>query len=108
MSDPVHCKMTLEVTAKNQDILTQFCADHLRSAGYNVAPAHVEWESKHKFMERLGLKNHDSVNRDIDLWLARGNNLVLHRAHPSGKLMELLSNSDFDAFCKRHKSPTQS
>jgi hypothetical protein len=105
MSDPVQIEITMKVAAKNQDVLTQFCADHLRSAGYNVAPANSKWESKREFMKRLGLKNHDSVNRDIDLWIARGNNLVLHRARPGGKIMEILSNSDFDAFCKRHKSP---
>jgi len=95
--------MTLDVTAKNQGVLTQFCADHCRSVGYNVAPAHAKWESKREFMKRLGLKNHDSVNRDIETWLARGNTLPLDRA-PTGKLMELLSNTDFEAFCKRHKS----
>jgi hypothetical protein len=107
MSDTVQFKMTLEITAKNRAVLTPFCVDHLKSIGWNVAPAHAEWESKRAFMKRLGLKNHDSVNRDIDLWIARGNNLVLHRTPQTGKLMEILSNSDFDAFCKRHKSPTK-
>jgi hypothetical protein len=104
MSDKVQLKVTLEVTAKSEDVLTQFCADHLRSIGYNVAQSHAKWESLKEFMARLGLERHASIHRDIKLWRERGNTVQTFQA-PTGKLMELLSNTDFDAFCKRHKSP---
>jgi hypothetical protein len=61
MSGPVHFKVTLEVTAKSQDVLTQFCADHLKTIGYNVSPSHSNWERLKDFMRRLGLERHESA-----------------------------------------------
>jgi hypothetical protein len=104
MSPPVKIEMAMLVTAKNQDVLTQFCADHLKSIGYNVAASHYKWESLKEFMARLGIERHASVHRDIEHWRQRGNTVLTHHA-PTGKLMEILSNADFDAFCKRHKKP---
>jgi hypothetical protein len=102
MSDPVHFKLTLDVTAKSQDVLTQFCSDHLRSIGWHVAPAHSKWESVKGFMTRLGIERHASVHRDIKLWKSRGFTVEINKSQ-TGYLREILSNADFDEFCLRHK-----
>jgi hypothetical protein len=89
------------------DAVTGFAVQHLRERGYNISESRQNWESKKEFMARLGLENHDSVNRDIRLWRKRGGTILTYHG-ASGKLMEILSNTDFDAFCKRHKSPSAS
>jgi uncharacterized protein with von Willebrand factor type A (vWA) domain len=95
-------KFTLTLEAATQDEINARMAAHLRDQGYHVAEPHDTWETLTRFMRRIGLHKSESFHESLRAWEERGNK-IFRRAGPSGRLIELLSNPAFDAFCRRNK-----
>lgn len=101
MSDQVEFKVRLDVSAKGEAIVTDFCVQHLRERGYHVAESREHWETPSQFNKRIGVCK-EAIHRA----LRRPNcpNVVIQRT-TTGRIRELLSNAPFEAFVKRYKSP---
>lgn len=90
--------LTLDVTAESEEIMATEFARYLKDRGWHVAPPHEHWEALGKFIERVGLRGHDAFYRRFDEWTKRGQSIPLLKKNK--RLMGLLSNSSFDAYCK--------
>ncbi len=97
-------EIRFQISARSEDVLASFCSNHLKERGYSVIAPNQTWETLGAFMNRVGVRKHESLHRDIKLWLGRGGTLFLGQ-RPSGRLSEILSNADFDAFVVRNKRP---
>ena len=104
MNDPVQFKATIDVTAESDDAMTAFAIDHLKERGYHVAAPRSNPERPTDFMRRIGIRNWDSLHRDIALWQSGGGALVV-RYYPGGRIREIQSNAEFDKFVVRFKKP---
>lgn len=102
--DPIHFKVSIDVSAKSESVVTAFCVQHLKQRGFNFTEPHEKWETPTQFKERIGRPNHKSFLDAVALWIGRGKTLMIFRG-PTGRIQELCSNADFDAFCQRNKSP---
>jgi len=97
MTEPL-IKVTLDVTAESSEVLEAYCVPFLRSLGYHVVPPNSKWEPKGKFIERVGI-DHDKFHRKLTEWSLRGN--VIPLTHDTSKrVRSLLSNPEFDQFCR--------
>jgi phage host-nuclease inhibitor protein Gam len=103
MSDQVRFHATLDVTAASEQAVTEFAIAHLRERGFHVTEGNETWESVRDFLTRVHMSKHESLTRSIIKWKARGHHIPVRRG-PTGRLIELASNPEFDAFVTRHKS----
>jgi hypothetical protein len=94
----------LLIAAPTKDAINGEFVKLLREQGYHVEPPGPRWETKQVFMKRIGLRNHDSIDGSIAAWEGRGNTLPIRRT-PTGRIIELRSNREFDLFCQRNKRP---
>jgi hypothetical protein len=96
MSDHVQFKATLDVTAKNEEAVTEFCIAHLKERGYSVTQPHLKWETPKEMIARLRICYETLSRRARD---PNRPNVAIHRGS-SGRLIQICSNADFDAFCR--------
>ena len=95
-------KVTLDVTAESEEHITGWAVSHLQRLGYHVAAPNEKWETPTELMRRIGLSKSETLHASIKVWAGRGRPVPTHRT-ATGRLMELVSNPDFDAFCRRNK-----
>lgn len=91
--------LTLTVNASADAALEKWAKGFLEKRGYAVATAHQQWETPAQFCKRLGI-HYMTFDRTLD---EKGHPNVVLRRGPAGRLIELLSNQEFDAFCRRNK-----
>jgi hypothetical protein len=100
-------ELTLTVKAGGEEIVTQYCIDHLRERGYAVTAPGEKWETASEFNKRLGIcweGIHRALKRPgcpgvlIDWTSGRGPN--------NRRIRGICSNPAFDAFVVRHKKKT--
>lgn len=103
MSDEVQYKITLDLTAKSESLFTDLCVAHLRERGFNVTEPNEQWETLGAFMRRVGLRRNESFHESLRAWEERGHNIFRRNGKSSNRIIELLSNPAFDAFCRRYK-----
>lgn len=75
--------------------------EFLRGRGFHIAPPRDEWETPKQFIERLGV-HYETFSRA----LRRDGcpNVALRRTrNGAGRIAEVRSNDDFDAFVRRYK-----
>lgn len=75
---------------------------HLRDQGYNVSAPKETWEKPREFLDRIGRNRNFPLRASIREWHRRGGT-VLSLDGVTGRVIELLSNPAFDAFCRRNK-----
>lgn len=97
---PVVFMLTLE--APTQEAIDAHFIKHLRALGYHVSAPNEHWETLSSFMRRIGLRKSESFHESLRAWEERGNK-IFRRVGPTGRIIELLSNPKFDAFCRRNK-----
>lgn len=100
MSDPVAFRLQLDVTAKSEAVVTDFCIAHLRERGFNVARPHKRWEKVNELCRRLRV-SYMTVQRA----LGRSDRptVIVKRGQKTDRIIEILSNKEFDAFLTRNK-----
>jgi hypothetical protein len=101
MSDSIAFHLQLDVSAKSEAHVTEFCIAHLRERGYHVAPPNEKWETPSEFLARLGVS---AMSLHRALRRSGCPNVAAHRT-PTGRILELCSNQAFDAFVKRYLKP---
>ncbi len=77
--------------------------EHLRERGYSVSHPHETWEKPYLFLDRIGRCRNFPLRASIREWRRRGGT-VLVLDGLSGRVIELLSNPAFEAFCRRNKT----
>jgi hypothetical protein len=90
----------LSLDAPNDKALFEWAKQYLEESGYSVRPPGERWENVTAFCRRLHI--HTETLRRASEHPQRPN-AVIHRG-PSGRILELLTNADFDAFVLRHKN----
>ena len=93
----------LTLTAPTEAAINDAMIARLREQGYNVTPAGAQWERPGEFLDRIGRCRNFPLRATIRAWRERGGT-VLSLDGLSGRVLELLSNPEFDAFCKRNKT----
>jgi hypothetical protein len=104
MSDPVEFRLQLDVTAKSESLVTDYCIAHLRERGYHVAAPNEKWETPKEFNQRLGI-NHQGLQRALHR-PGRPNVAVTYnprRGKGCHRVLAICSNADFDAFVLKFK-----
>lgn len=97
-------RFTLTLEGLSSEALTEAIIKHLESLGYGVTPPNERWETPSEFLQRLGLSKHEVLTSALRHWTARGHKILCVRGGGDrGRIRELLSNPDFDAFCLRNK-----
>lgn len=100
MSAGVAFKMTLDVTAKSEQAVTEFAIEHLRGRGYYVAKPDEPWEKNGAFCKRVGLYPH-RIREAIERYKLRGGPPIQVDARgQSGRIVFIQSNPNFDNFCR--------
>lgn len=98
-------KITLDVTCPSEEILEQYCVDFLTGRGFNVARPNEKWETVGQFKDRLGI-SWMTVTRKVKAQPGRPNVLLQYSSDKKSKrkrILAILSNPDFDAFCVQNK-----
>lgn len=101
-AQPAGATFTLTLEAPSQDAIDDAMIAHLRAQGYHVSEPNEQWETLSAFMRRIGLSRNESFHESLSAWEDRGFK-IFRRIGKSGRIIELLSNYDFDAFCRRNK-----
>lgn len=93
---------TLTLEAPDQGMINLKLVAYLRDQGYHVADPNDTWETITQFLRRNGLRKYESFHRALRAYEGRGNK-IYRRVGKTGRIIELLSNPAFDAFCRRNK-----
>lgn len=99
MTEPA-VKVTLDVTSDCEEALEKYCVDFLKGRGFNIAAPNAKWETVGDFKKRLGI-SYMTVGRKIKPWPGRPS--VLLQRGKQNRIVALLSNPDFDAYCVANK-----
>jgi len=97
MTDEV--SISFQISAPNEAALETWAIKHLEERGYSVRAAHQNWETAKEFCARLHV-HWQTLDRNM---AAQGCPNVIVRRGATGRLIEILSNADFDAFITRNK-----
>ena len=100
MTSPVVIHFSID--APSQEDIDRKFIEYLRDRGYHVAEPNEAWETLAEFMRRNRLRKNESFHAALTAWEARGHK-ILRLVGKSGRIIELLSNPAFDAFCRRNK-----
>lgn len=93
-------RVTLDVTCDSETVVEKWATDFLVGRGFNVSAPHGKWERIGDFKNRLGICYETLTRKLKDL--PHRPNVVVQRGG-SGRLLAILSNPDFDAFCVANK-----
>jgi hypothetical protein len=93
-------RVSLAIEAPNHSMLLAWAIKHLEEHGYSVRPPNERWENVTNYCRRLHIHT-ETLRRAAEH--PQRPNVVIHRG-PSGRILELLTNADFDAFVLRHKN----
>ena len=100
MNDPAF-RVVLETDSKaSEAVLESWAVSFLRERGYDVAAPNETWETLSQFCERLGISPNNVRARFIDNPIAP--KILTHRGL-TGRILQILSNAAFDAFCLKNK-----
>lgn len=91
--------VSLYIEAVSEDALSTWAIKFLHDRGYSVQPAHEQWETITAFLKRLGIHS-QTLNRALAQ--PHHPNVLIHRGKRN-RIIEILSNPDFDAFLLRNK-----
>lgn len=100
MQEPA-VKVTLDVTSDSESVLEGYCVRFLKERGWNVTAPHEKWETVKDFIARLGIC-HQTLSRKLRPDERRPN-VVVQRSQKSKRILAILSNADFDAWCVEGK-----
>lgn len=93
-------KFTLDVTAQSEEVLEKWAADYLKERGFNVVAPHGKWESVGDFKKRLKI-SYSTISRKVKETLNRP--AVTIQRGSQNRIVAILSNPDFDAYCVANK-----
>lgn len=93
-------RISLSIDAPNEKALFDWAVKHLEERGYSVRPPNEKWETGSDFCRRLRIHS-QTFKRAAD-HPQRPNVIIF--CGQSGRILELLSNPDFDAFVLRYKN----
>jgi hypothetical protein len=93
-------RISLQIEAPTETALEKWAIAHLQERGYSVRPPGEQWENVTNYCRRLHI--HTETLRRASEHPQRPNAVIHHG--PSGRILELLTNADFDAFVLRHKN----
>lgn len=92
-------RVTLDVTADNEDVVEPWAIKFLVDRGFNVVAPNAKWESVGDFKKRLGI-SYMTISRKVRPTPGRPN-VVIQRG--KSHIIAILSNPDFDAYCVNGK-----
>jgi len=91
--------VSLAITGSNEETLRAWAIKLLEAQGWSVRPPNERWEKVTDYCKRLRI--HSETLRRAAERPERPIAIIIRGA--SGRILELLSNPDFDAFVTRHK-----
>lgn len=98
-------RVTLDVSADNEDVVEPWAIKFLQDRGFNVVAPNTKWESVGAFKDRLGI-SYMTVSRKVRP-LPERPNVVIQRSRTATdklpRIIAILSNPDFDAYCVNGK-----
>lgn len=100
MKDAPPFKVTLDVSGDSEVIVEKWARDFLVGRGFNVTEPHGKWESVGDFKKRLGI-SYMTVSRKVKETLNRP--AVTIQRGSQNRIIAILSNPDFDAYCVANK-----
>jgi hypothetical protein len=92
-------RVSLIVEGSTEEALEQWARKFLQGRGFSVAAPHENWETVKQFCARLRI-TYQTLPRNMARPACPS---VLVRRGPTGRLVELLSNEQFDNFITEHK-----
>jgi hypothetical protein len=97
-------RVSLAIDAPNDAALLEWAIKHAEQHGYSVRPPNEKWENVTDYCKRLGVHS-QTLKRAIEH--PKRPNVIFFQGE-SGRLLELASNADFDAFVLRYKNRLKS
>lgn len=91
--------VSLAITGSNDETLRAWAIKFLEEKGWSVRPPNERWEKVTDYCKRLRI--HSETLRRAAERPERPSAIIIRGT--SGRILELLSNPDFDAFVTRHK-----
>jgi hypothetical protein len=91
--------ISLAIKGTNEETLRAWAIKFLEGQGWSVRPPNERWEKVNDYCKRLRI--HSQTLSRAAARPERPNAIIIRGG--SGRILELLSNPDFDAFVTRHK-----
>lgn len=98
----VRVSLAFALQAPTPQVLLDWMIQQLEEHGYSVRPPNDSWETPAQFMQRLGIC-YETFRRALKKD-GRPHVVVRRERGGAGRIREICSNADFDAFCLRGKT----
>jgi hypothetical protein len=95
-------RVTLTIESSTEETLIAWARKYLTDRAYSVVPSHSKWETPKEICARLDIHN-ETLRRNAE---KSNRPHVEIRRGESNRIIEVLSNPDFDAYLLRNKYAT--